>query len=39
MYNEPYKKPIKRYAEMVQLLPSSESHHHSHLGEILDHGL
>nr|WP_244154879.1 TraI domain-containing protein [Rodentibacter heidelbergensis] len=24
---------------MVQLLPSSESHHHSHLGEILDHGL
>ena len=33
------KKPIERYAEMVQLLPASESHHHSHLGGMLDHGL
>ena len=24
---------------MVQLLPASESHHHSHLGGMLDHGL
>lgn len=39
MYNELYKKPIERYAEMVQLLPASESHHHSHLGGMLDHGL
>ena len=30
MFNELYKKPIERYAEMVQLLPASESHHHSH---------
>lgn len=39
MFNELYKKPIERYAEMVQLLPASESHHHSHLGGMLDHGL
>lgn len=39
MFNELYKKPIERYAEMVQLLPASESHHHSHLGDMLDHGL
>lgn len=39
MFNELYKKPIERYAEIVQLLPASESHHHSHLGGMLDHGL
>ncbi|WP_223894304.1 PfkB family carbohydrate kinase [Haemophilus haemolyticus] len=39
MFNELYKKPIERYAEMVQLLPASESHHHSHLDGMLDHGL
>lgn len=39
MYNELYEKPIERYAEMVQLLPASEFHHHAHLGGMLDHGL
>lgn len=39
MFNQLYKKPIEKYAEMVQLLPASESHHHSHIGGMLDHGL
>ncbi|MGR3807741.1 MobH family relaxase [Pasteurella testudinis] len=39
MFTALYQKPIERYAEMVQLLPASESHHHSHLGGMLDHGL
>ncbi|PJG84828.1 MobH family relaxase [Conservatibacter flavescens] len=39
MFNNLYQKPLERYAEMVQLLPASESHHHSHLGGMLDHGL
>lgn len=34
-----YLTPLKRYAELVQQLPASESHHHSHLGGMLDHGL
>ncbi|MDH2434692.1 MobH family relaxase [Pokkaliibacter sp. MBI-7] len=34
-----YMEPIERYAELVQLLPASESHHHAHLGGMLDHGL
>ena len=38
-FDELYKKPIEKYAELVQLLPASESHHHSHLGGMLDHGL
>lgn len=33
------KEPLKRYAEHVQLLPASESHHHSYPGGMLDHGL
>lgn len=33
------KEPVQRYAERVQLLPASESHHHSYPGGMLDHGL
>ncbi|MDP8189047.1 MobH family relaxase [Pasteurella skyensis] len=39
MFNKLYQEPIEKYAEMVQLLPASESHHHSHIGGMLDHGL
>lgn len=39
MYKTLYETPIKKYAELVQILPASESHHHSHLGGMLDHGL
>ncbi|AWW69144.1 relaxase [Mannheimia haemolytica] len=39
MFETFYQQPIERYAEMVQLLPASESHHHSHIGGMLDHGL
>lgn len=39
MFNTLYLKPIKNYAEIVQLLPASETHHHSHIGGMLDHGL
>ncbi|WP_241791611.1 MobH family relaxase [Pseudomonas putida] len=38
-FNTLYLKPLERYAEMVQLLPASENHHHAHLGGLLDHGL
>ncbi|MDR6609047.1 MobH family relaxase [Pseudomonas synxantha] len=38
-FNELYLDPIKRYAELVQLLPASESHHHAYSGGMLDHGL
>lgn len=31
--------PLARYAELVQLLPSSENHHHAYLGGLLGHGL
>ncbi|MBZ9559116.1 MULTISPECIES: MobH family relaxase [unclassified Modicisalibacter] len=31
--------PIRRYAELVQLLPASESHHHAYAGGMLDHAL
>lgn len=31
--------PIQRYAELVQLLPASESHHHAYSGGMLDHAL
>lgn len=34
-----YHAPIGRYAELVQLLPASESHHHAYPGGMLDHGL
>ncbi|SQE31187.1 Predicted HD-superfamily hydrolase [Mannheimia haemolytica] len=39
MFEVLYQQPIEHYAEMVQLLPASESHHHSHIGGMLDHGL
>lgn len=34
-----YLTPLERYAELVQLFPGSESHHHAYLGGMLDHGL
>ncbi|WP_129544583.1 MobH family relaxase [Serratia sp. 1D1416] len=34
-----YRKPLERYAALVQLLPASESHHHAYPGGLLDHGL
>ncbi|WP_191985320.1 MobH family relaxase [Pseudomonas huaxiensis] len=34
-----YLEPFKRYAELVQLTPASESHHHAYSGGMLDHGL
>lgn len=39
MFELLYQTPINRYVEMVQLLPASESHQHSHLGGMIDHGL
>lgn len=39
MFKKLYRTPIEHYAEMVQLLPASESHHHAHIGGMLDHGL
>lgn len=34
-----YLRPVERYAELVQQLPASESHHHAYPGGMLDHGL
>lgn len=34
-----YRGPIERYAELVQQIPASESHHHAYAGGMLDHGL
>lgn len=34
-----YGAPLERYAELVQLFPASESHHHAYPGGMLDHGL
>ena len=34
-----YLDPIRRYAELVQFLPASESQHHAYSGGMLDHGL
>lgn len=34
-----YMRAINQYVEIVQLLPASESHHHSYLGGMIDHGL
>lgn len=34
-----YIDPIERYTALVQQFPASESHHHSYLGGLLDHGL
>jgi len=38
-FEQIYRKPLLRYAEYVQLLPASESHHHAYAGGMLDHGL
>ncbi|EEE6744457.1 relaxase [Salmonella enterica subsp. enterica serovar Westhampton] len=34
-----YQDPVARFAELVQQLPASEYHHHSHPGGLLDHSL
>ncbi|CAN8142392.1 conjugal transfer pilus assembly protein TraI [uncultured Thiomicrorhabdus sp.] len=34
-----YTKPIEHYAELVQLAPASELHHHAHEGGMLEHNL
>ena len=34
-----YCAPFERYAELVQHLPASESHHHAYPGGMVDHGL
>ncbi|XNS34105.1 TraI domain-containing protein [Halomonas cupida] len=39
VFNEYLLTPIERYAELVQLLPASESHHHAYAGGMLDHAL
>lgn len=39
VFDEYIRKPIERYAALVQLLPASESHHHSYPGGMLDHAL
>ena len=36
---ELYRRPLERYAELVQQLPASQNHHHAHRGGMLDHGL
>jgi integrating conjugative element relaxase (TIGR03760 family) len=38
-FTQLYLNPIHRYAELVQQLPASETHHHAYLGGMLDHGL
>lgn len=38
-FEQLYRQPLLRYAEYVQLLPASESHHHAYAGGMLDHGL
>ena len=38
-FRQLYLNPIHRYAELVQQLPASETHHHAYLGGMLDHGL
>lgn len=39
VFQDYIQKPMQRYAELVQLLPASESHHHAYAGGMLDHGL
>ncbi|WP_455827901.1 MobH family relaxase [Pseudomonas kilonensis] len=38
-FSQLYLNPIHRFAEFVQQLPASETHHHAYLGGMLDHGL
>ncbi|MGO2241123.1 MAG: MobH family relaxase [Halomonas sp.] len=39
VFREFIQRPLENYAELVQLLPASESHHHAYAGGMLDHGL
>lgn len=39
VFQDYIQRPMERYAELVQLLPASESHHHAYAGGMLDHGL
>lgn len=39
LFAELYQAPVFRFAQLVQLLPASEYHHHSHPGGLLDHTL
>ncbi|TKV06623.1 relaxase [Citrobacter sp. wls619] len=39
LFTELYQIPVRRFAELVQQLPASEYHHHSHPGGLLDHTL
>lgn len=39
LFAELYQAPVERFAGLVQLLPASEYHHHSHPGGLLDHTL
>lgn len=39
LFAELYQTPVARFAELVQQLPASEYHHHSHPGGLLDHTL
>lgn len=39
LFAELYQAPVFKFAELVQLLPASEYHHHSHPGGLLDHSL
>jgi integrating conjugative element relaxase (TIGR03760 family) len=38
-YKKLYSELLQRFAELVQLLPASESHHHAHAGGLLQHSL
>jgi len=38
-FQQLYLNPLQRYAQWVQQLPASESHHHAYHGGMLDHGL
>lgn len=38
-FQQLYLNPIQRYAQWVQQLPASETHHHAYHGGMLDHGL
>lgn len=39
LFDELYQQPVSRFAQLVQQLPASESHHHAYPGGILDHTL
>jgi len=39
VFNAFIEQPLERYAELVQRLPASESHHHAYIGGMLDHSL